>query len=157
MEPTGRQRSRKSSSRNRSSAASRARALGVDGDDIAPGDVVAAAQARPHVRSLRAWLATVVRRRASSVRRRGAAHQRRHEARASRADAAPDVADVVAREDVRRTLVGELLALDAADRDLLLMRYYEDLPPHAIAARLGIPPETARPACAARSSASAAD
>ena len=34
-------------------------ALGVDGDDVAQETLWAAAQARPHVRSLRAWLATV--------------------------------------------------------------------------------------------------
>ena len=84
---------------------------------------------------LRAWLATVVR---NSVRmhRRSARRRVAREALAAvaRENAAPSGAERLAGQ---QRLLAAVQALPAADRDVLLLRYFDELPPRAIAQRLG--------------------
>ena len=47
-------------------------------------------------------------------------------------------------EDVRRRVLAALAALDEPYRVVLQLRFFEDLPPTAIAGRLGVPTETVR-------------
>lgn len=115
----------------------------ADAEDVAQDALAALARTSQPVQSVRGWLATVVRRRASTL-RRASRRRRAHESQAARPDGAPDPADVVAREEVRRRLLEAVLGLPPDDRDALLMRYYDDVPPRVLAARLGVAVETAR-------------
>ncbi|MBL9088201.1 MAG: sigma-70 family RNA polymerase sigma factor, partial [Planctomycetia bacterium] len=126
----------------------RALARGALGRDDAVEDVVqetllAVVRQRPAPRSVRGWLAAVVRRRAADI-TRARSRRARLEPRGARPEATASAADIVAREEVRRRLVAALLSLDPVHRDALLLRYDEDLPPREMAARLGVPVETAR-------------
>lgn len=92
--------------------------------------------------SLKAWLAAVLRHLASKAFR---ARERRAARESARAvQSVPTPAEILAREDLRRALVERVLALDAPVRDVLILRYFEDLPPREVARKLGIPVETVR-------------
>ncbi|MBL8766339.1 MAG: sigma-70 family RNA polymerase sigma factor [Planctomycetes bacterium] len=93
--------------------------------------------------SPRGWLATVARNLVRAKARADGRRERRELATARR-DAVPSTADIVAREAIRRDVVAAVLALDEPYRDVLLLRFYEDLPPREIARILAIPVETAR-------------
>lgn len=86
---------------------------------------------------LRAWLATVVRNLAS-MQARGDQRRRAREQRAARPEGLPSVAEAVERVAVQRELVDAVLALDPADRDVVVLRFFEELPPRTIAKRLGL-------------------
>lgn len=106
--------------------------------------LAALANAPRDPRSLRGWLAAVVRNLAAKA-LRSSGRRREREARVARAeDAVPTPAELLAREDQRRWLLEHLLALDAPLRDVLILRFVEDLPPREVARRLAIPLETAR-------------
>jgi RNA polymerase sigma factor (sigma-70 family) len=93
-------------------------------------------------RSIKGWLSVVLRHLASKAFRSGERRTAREAARASPAVPTPD--EILAREDQRRSLVEHVLALDESLRDVLVLRYFEDLPPRAVARRLGLPVETVR-------------
>lgn len=91
----------------------------------------------------RGWLASVLRRRIARL--------RRADVRLDRARRAAPAAEPVQAVDAaaeRRELIGRLtsalLALPEPYREALVLRYYEALPPSRLAARLGVPVETAR-------------
>jgi RNA polymerase sigma factor (sigma-70 family) len=123
---------------------------GTHGDDVAQETWLLAARAQPDAeRPLRPWLATVVRKLAHT-RSRGDARRRVHEAAA-----APEVQEAEADESASPEsrlvkaellhLIGELVArLDEPLRATVLMRYYEGLTSHEIAARLNIADGTVR-------------
>jgi hypothetical protein len=56
----------------------------------------------------------------------------------------PSTAEILAREESRARVVEALRALEEPYRSTLLLRYFEDLPPRAIARREGVPVETVR-------------
>src|SRR5262245_3325214 len=121
-----------------------ARALvGADGEDVAQQAWVRALQAAPPRGDARAFLTTIVRRlaqnRLRSERRRSA-----REAAAVAAEPGPTPEQVLAREEVRKRVVDAVLALDEPFRQVVLLRFYDDLAPRAIAQRLGVPPATVR-------------
>ncbi|MCP5065239.1 MAG: sigma-70 family RNA polymerase sigma factor, partial [bacterium] len=93
--------------------------------------------------ALRSWLGSISRRRAQDLRRKQAVHDRL-EGQAAQPGAEPSTAELAARAELGRTMVAAVLALDEPYREVLLLRYYEDLPPRAIASRLGLPVETVR-------------
>jgi RNA polymerase sigma-70 factor (ECF subfamily) len=96
------------------------------------------------LRSVRAWLGTVLRHRAGDL-RRGEAARARHEAGAAAArGGAAEERDLVAEADLGRRVAGAVLALEEPYRSTVLLRWYGDLPPGAIARREGIPVETVR-------------
>ncbi len=122
-------------------------ALAIAGDVHAADDLAQdawlAAAAGPHsaIASPRAWLARVMRNVASHRRREREMARRRER---TTEPTSPSVADVVAREETRRTVVAAVLDLEPHYREAVLLRFYEDLPPREIAARLGVPVETVR-------------
>ena len=113
-------------------------------EDVAQQTWLAALQApmRP-LRSMRAWLATIVRR---TARKRSVSEQsrRRREQAVASDESAPSPADIVAREQARAHVVKAMLALPETYRDVVALRWFEGLPPRDIAQRLGIPVETVR-------------
>ncbi|HEX5051194.1 MAG TPA: sigma-70 family RNA polymerase sigma factor [Planctomycetota bacterium] len=116
---------------------------GQAADDVVQDTWVAALQApaRP-LHSLRAWLATIVRRTAG----RHARSDRRRRQREQRAghDGPEPVADFAEREQARAAIVRAVLALPAGYRDVVLLRWFEGLPPREVARRLELPVETVR-------------
>ncbi len=89
------------------------------------------------------WFATVTRH-AFLRRRRGAGRSARREAAVARRDEGPATVDVVARAEAARRVAAAVLALDEPYRTVLLLRYYDGLPPRDVAARTGAPVETVR-------------
>ena len=55
-----------------------------------------------------------------------------------------DPAEILEREDLRQRVVVALLALDEPYRTILLLRFYDDLPPREVARRVDAPVETVR-------------
>src|SRR5688572_3423637 len=91
--------------------------------------------------SPRAWLAEIARNLARRSARRAERVERR-EAWAARTEAQPSAAELVERADLARALAGHVLALEEPYRSTLLLRYFEELPPRAIAARERVPVRT---------------
>ena len=118
---------------------------GEEGVDDVVQDAWAAGLATPprDPRAARSWLGTVVR---NLVRQRFRSETRRRarEESASRSESVPSTQDVLAREEERRRVVEAVLALHPPSREVVLLRYFEDLPPREIARRLGEPVETVR-------------
>ncbi len=91
----------------------------------------------------RAWLARVTRNLVFSHHREKQ-RRRAREAQASRPERVSSTGDVVAREELRRRVVRAVLALDESQRECIVARYFDDLPPREIARVLGIPVATVR-------------
>jgi RNA polymerase sigma factor (sigma-70 family) len=90
-------------------------------------------------RPLRGWLRTVLLHRwRDRVRERNARAAREQRLAAVAADA-PASGDVVQRAESHRALVDAVLALDEPYRTCVLLRFFEHMPPRAIAARTGAP------------------
>lgn len=119
-------------------------ASGAEADELEQATWLAALRARVRPATpLREWLGTVARN-AALERRRAAGRRAQREARAARPEALPDTAELVERADLQRRLVGAVVALEEPYRSTVLLRYFEHLPPRAIAARLGVPVATVR-------------
>ena len=93
--------------------------------------------------SARGFLATVMRRLAVRQ-RRGRDREARKVDGMPRPDPVPSAATIVAREELRQGVVRAVLALQEPQRDVVLLRFFEHLPPRAIARRLQLPVETVR-------------
>ena len=91
----------------------------------------------------RQWLARVARNMARDY-QRGRTRRTSHERRAAPPEDLPSVADVVHREQERKRVVDAVLGLSEPYRTAVLLRYWEEIPSRAIAARLGIPDATVR-------------
>jgi len=111
-------------------------------DDLAQDAWVAALAGGPRTGgSVRAWFATVLRRRAAETRRERASRDRR-EAISARGEALPSTLDMVERAAVQRDLVQAVLDLEEPYRTTILWRFFEELPPREIARRAGAPVAT---------------
>jgi RNA polymerase sigma factor (sigma-70 family) len=113
-------------------------------DDVEQSTWLAALRRPPRGEaSLRAWLSRVVR---NFVREEGRAGARRakRERRAASEERLPSTADVLVRESARREVVDAVLRLPEISRTVVLLRWFDDLPPRTIARRLGVPVETVR-------------
>ena len=113
-------------------------------DDIAQETWVAALEHPPRTaQSPRGWLLTGLR---NFARRfaRAEVRRARWEGAAARPEPVPSTHEIVAREETRRRVVEAVLALEEPCRSAVILRFYEDLPPRAIAKRLGLPVETVR-------------
>jgi RNA polymerase sigma-70 factor (ECF subfamily) len=124
-----------------------ARALVADdalAADLVQDTVADALRQRPRgLRDLRAWLSTVLRRRAARLLRRERARPD-VERRAARAEAQPAADDTVAQAMLHRDVVDAVLALDEPYRTAILLRYLRDLPPDEVARRTSAPVATVR-------------
>ncbi len=126
-----------------------ARALvghGPESDDVVQQTWLAALEHAPRLPGVpRPWIATIVRN-VVRQRRRADGRRVRRERIAARPDvaAAPTSPDTVEREALHRRAVLAVNALPDRLRDAVVLRYFDGLPPRRIAARLGIPVETAR-------------
>lgn len=127
-----------------------ARALVTDAataDDVAQStwlDVLRSERRR--IVDPRAWLATIVRRRASRT-RRTEARRSRHEriAADARADGvAPSAAELAVRVATHRALVDAVLALGEPYRETIVLRFFENLDVDAIALRMQTKRNTVR-------------
>ncbi|HEX5051153.1 MAG TPA: sigma-70 family RNA polymerase sigma factor [Planctomycetota bacterium] len=118
-----------------------ARRLATDehtADDLVQETCVAALTGAPRPHGLVPWLAAVLRKRAARHMRTGT-RRRARERTAARAPISADTADVAVKLDVARRLLQHVEALDAPGRDAIFLRYYENLKPQQIAARLDVP------------------
>ncbi|MHC4729950.1 MAG: RNA polymerase sigma factor, partial [Planctomycetota bacterium] len=113
-------------------------------DDVAQETLLAALAAPPRDRgALRGWLARVARNVAYRM-LRDDERRRRREARRARPDRERPTGDVVADLQLHREVVDALLALDEPYRSTLVLHFFDDLPPRAIAARTGTKGTTVR-------------
>ncbi len=113
-------------------------------EDVAQETFVAAMRRAPKRHDAkRSWLASIARHRAiDTLRARRAAFDRELQV-GSRANR-PTLQASLRRAEIGRQLAEALLALEARYRDVIVLRYYEDLPPRVIAKRLNVPVETVR-------------
>ena len=124
-----------------------ARSLVLDGpsaDDVEQQAWIAALRSPPlHQATARAWLGRVVRNLALDT---GRARRRReaHEQSAARPEATRSTADVVAAAEAHSRLVAAVNGLAEPYRTTVLLRWFEDLPPSAVAERMVVPAETVR-------------
>jgi len=108
-------------------------------EDLVQETCVAALEHAPREHSkLRQWLAEVLR---NALRQHARAQGRRsaREAASARPEALEATDRLVERVALQRELVGAVLALDEPYRTAVLLRFFEELPPRAIAARLDVP------------------
>jgi RNA polymerase sigma-70 factor (ECF subfamily) len=89
------------------------------------------------------WLAKIAGNLSRRLLRRDAARHRweRQERHRSRTLTPSEIAE---REETRRRVLEAVMALEEPYRQVLLARFYEDLPPREVARRFGVPVETAR-------------
>jgi RNA polymerase sigma-70 factor (ECF subfamily) len=112
-------------------------------EDVVQDTWVAALTRKGEVRSLRSWLAGVVRNLVYKVHRSEGRRARREEA-VARPIEAPSPAEIVERERQRWRVVDAVLSLRKPYRTTLILRYFEELPPREIARRCDVPVETVR-------------
>jgi RNA polymerase sigma-70 factor (ECF subfamily) len=115
-----------------------------DADELAARTFEAALVQRPDGGpGLRVWLRRVVFRLSGRARREELRRRSREQA-AAIPEVEPATVDVVARMEMERTIAAAFGALDERDRTVLFFRYFDDLAPRAIAARMELPVETVR-------------
>ena len=94
-------------------------------------------------RDPRGWLAKVLRRAARHI-RRGERRRMERERVAARSELQPCTLEIVERFATQQVVAGAVLALEPADRDVLLQRFYMELTLREIAARQGVSIATAQ-------------
>ena len=106
-------------------------------------DAWLAAQTRPAAirGERRAWLVGTLQRLVARTFRSRSRRSRREDLAAPSGEA-PSAADLTARAEQHERLLHHVRALPEQHRVVLLLRYYDDLPPRAIAQRLGMPVRT---------------
>jgi len=113
-------------------------------DDVVQQTLLAALEKPPQRPGpLKPWLATVARNLARMRRRTEGRIDRREQA-AARPESMPATSEIAARLETQRKLVEVVTALDEPYRDVVVLRFFDELPPREVAARLGIPVETVR-------------
>lgn len=109
-------------------------------DDLAQDGWLAALRSPPG-RAVRAWWRSVLRRRAMEVRR----EEDRRAAREGKREAPRPVGpELLERLELEQAVAQAVGGLPEHYRDVILLRYFEELPPRAIAKRLNVPVETVR-------------
>src|SRR5262245_39013119 len=114
----------------------------AEADDLVQETWLAVAQHPPaHDSNLKSWLRTVMK----NIRRkrwRGETRRVAREHAASQSEVADDVAELSARANMLSKVAGHVHGLDEGQRAVVLLRYFDDLPPRMIAERLGVPVNT---------------
>jgi len=93
--------------------------------------------------SLRAWLTGVVRN-VAAMAHRSASRRACRESQCGRPEGQPSTAELAERAELQAKLAHLVGRLPEGFRDVVLLRFFEDLPPRKIAARLEIPVNTVR-------------
>ena len=114
-----------------------------DADDLIQDALVVALERDPGERSFSAWFVAVLRNLAWKRRRERLRRQQR-EQRAARSEAGPAADEHLQRVGLHQRLVRALMELDEPYRSVLVLRYLDELPPRAIARRLGLNVHTVR-------------
>lgn len=91
----------------------------------------------------RGWLASVFRNAARQDQRASGRRRRREEA-ASRHEATEATIDAASRYETMRSVASAVTALPEPYQQVVLMRFYDGLPPREIAARTGVPVATVK-------------
>ncbi len=116
----------------------------ASGDDVAQETWLAAVRApSTAIGSLRHWLAGTARHLSGRERRsnlRRFEHERERAAEGGQEALSPD--EILEREDLRRRVVLAVLELGEPARETLILRFFENLPPRAVARRLRVPVAT---------------
>ena len=112
-------------------------------DDVTQETLIAAWRGGP-VERLRSWMATAARNNVRMAWRSESSRRRREESVSRSEPSVPSPEEISEREAIRRMVVEALLALEPLHRDVLVLRYWEDLAPRSIAERLGLEVEAAR-------------
>ena len=113
--------------------------------DDATQDVLMEATLRPPADGVRrSWLAKVLRHRVIDSRRTDLIRRRNRERLAAQTDTVPSAAEMTERATLQREVVDAVLELSDSQRQIVLLRYYHDLPPREIAARLDLPINTVK-------------
>jgi RNA polymerase sigma-70 factor (ECF subfamily) len=112
-------------------------------EDLAQETWLAACSHRAGLTTPSAWLTTVARNLAAKL-RRGDERRARRERDSARSEPEPSAGEILEREAARARVVAAVLALEEPYRATVLLRYFEDLPPRAIARRQGLAVETVR-------------
>ncbi len=113
----------------------------ADVEDVVQESYVAALQsAPPRTGRVRPWLGGITRNLARNL-KRSEGRRRAREQRVARPEGVEGTAD---RLRWQQRVVEAVLALDAPYRDVILLRFYEELPPREVAARLDLPVNTVR-------------
>lgn len=113
-----------------------------DARDLVQQTWLAALQRPPRDRSLRGWLAGVLRNKALMLRR-----GKRRRVRAAAVDVRRETqkaVDVVERVELEQRLGRMVLQLDEPYRTCILLRFYQEMPPRDIAADQRVPVETVK-------------
>ena len=111
------------------------------GQDIAQETMLVACQRGPRTsQALRSWMLRVGRRLAN--RRRHSELRRSHrEDVVPHGDDVPSASDDVVRTEMLQAVAAAIAALPKTLREVVLLRYYDDLPPRVVAARLALSSE----------------
>ncbi|MBL8696107.1 MAG: sigma-70 family RNA polymerase sigma factor [Planctomycetes bacterium] len=113
-------------------------------DDVVQGTWLAALRCGPTSGgSLRRWLATVARRLALDELRSDRRRSHREQSTA-RSEVDGSLEELAAREAARTQLLAAVVALPEPYRTVVLLRYYDGLPPRVIARRLELPVDTVK-------------
>lgn len=113
-------------------------------DDVEQEVWIRALESPPrHGENVRGWLRQVARN-VARQRGRGEARRASREEAVARPEAVDSTSEVAERVALQREVAGQALALEEPYRSVVLLRYFEDLPPRRIATRLEVPVETVR-------------
>ncbi|MHC4448683.1 MAG: sigma-70 family RNA polymerase sigma factor [Planctomycetota bacterium] len=111
-------------------------------DDVVQQTLLAALE-KPPRRALKPWLAAVASNLAR-MRRRTEGRIHRREKVAARPESMTATSEIAERLETQRRLVEAVTSLDDPYRDVIVLRYFDELPPREVAAELNIPVETVR-------------
>lgn len=110
-------------------------------DDLVQDTYVAALRGRAPQGAIGAWLGGIARRLAL-LQRRGEARRRAREVLAAQEAVAPAAVDAAATTECTQRIATALRELPETYRTAIVLRFWHDLPPRRIAARLGVPVNT---------------
>lgn len=115
----------------------------TEADDVVQATLLRAIERPPRPDNFRGWLATVARNLARRLQRDERRRTRRQQ-RSARPEQVPPPQDIVARLEVQNHVLQAVRALPGHYRDVIVLRYFDDLSRPEIARHLGVPLETVR-------------